>query len=64
MLDDSYERRSERRVQNVLRLENLQRKHLNRQYTCKASNNHLANPIVSTVQLDLYRKYAATFGGV
>lgn len=53
MLDDSYERRSERRVQNVLRLENLQRKQLNRQYTCKASNNLLAAPVTSSVRLDM-----------
>ncbi|KAK3922983.1 Protein turtle-like protein B [Frankliniella fusca] len=57
MLDDSYERRSERRVQNVLHLENLQRKELNRVYTCKASNNQLAAPITSFVRLDMNREY-------
>ncbi|KAJ1528853.1 hypothetical protein ONE63_007225 [Megalurothrips usitatus] len=58
MLDDSYERRSERRVQNVLHLHNLTRRDLNSAFTCKASNyEHGTHDIISSVRLELNREY-------
>jgi len=56
LMDDSYEWVSDRRVQNVLSLENLQRKHLDRVYTCQAYNHKLTQPINSTVRIDIKRE--------
>lgn len=57
MLTDRYERRPPSRVQNVLRLEHLERRQLNQVYTCKAANNQLAAPVTSSVRLDMNREY-------
>jgi len=56
-IDNSDEALSERRVKNLLRLENLQRRHLNTVLTCKASNNDMVSPLTANVTLDMYCKY-------
>ncbi|XP_073994337.1 neural cell adhesion molecule 2-like isoform X2 [Rhodnius prolixus] len=53
LLDDSYEVISERRVRNVLRIAQLQRKHLLATFTCQASNNNHLPPITADVTLDM-----------
>lgn len=55
-VDNSDESLSERRVKNLLRLENLQRRHLNTVLTCKASNNDMVSPLTANVTLDMYCK--------
>ncbi|XP_032306510.1 neural cell adhesion molecule 2 isoform X5 [Drosophila ananassae] len=44
---------SERRVGNVLSLPRLERKNLHMQLTCRAENNNLTTPIISSVVLDM-----------
>ncbi|KAJ9595584.1 hypothetical protein L9F63_013224, partial [Diploptera punctata] len=53
-IDNTDEVISERRVKNILRLENLERRHLNTVLTCKASNNDVVSPLTSNVTLDMY----------
>ncbi|RZF47504.1 hypothetical protein LSTR_LSTR007431, partial [Laodelphax striatellus] len=53
LLDDSWETLAERSVRNVLKIERLERKHLNTVFTCQASNNNIVAPISSAVTLDL-----------
>ncbi|XP_021923082.1 irregular chiasm C-roughest protein-like isoform X2 [Zootermopsis nevadensis] len=55
-IDNSDESLSERRVRNVLRLEKLERRHLNTVFTCKASNNDVVSPLTSNVTLDMYHR--------
>ncbi|KAM8713345.1 hypothetical protein ACLKA7_013629 [Drosophila subpalustris] len=44
---------SERRVANVLSLAKLKRKNLHMQLTCRAENNNLTSPIISSIVLDM-----------
>jgi hypothetical protein len=63
-IDNSDESLSERRVRNVLRLEKLERRHLNTLLTCKASNNDMVSPLTANVSLDMYREYRKLFHAV
>uniref|UniRef100_A0A8D8M147 Nephrin n=1 Tax=Cacopsylla melanoneura TaxID=428564 RepID=A0A8D8M147_9HEMI len=56
LIDASYRTLSERRVENVLTLERLDRSHLNMGFTCQAANNNLTTPISSAVTLDMNLK--------
>lgn len=53
LVDDVFDRVSDRTVTNVLRLDRLTRHELGHVYTCQASNNHLAAPISSSVTINL-----------
>ncbi|KAE8750322.1 hypothetical protein FOCC_FOCC002882, partial [Frankliniella occidentalis] len=53
LVDDTSEHVTDGKVQNVLRLERLERKQLNSVYTCQAANNQLAAPVSTAVTLDL-----------
>ncbi|XP_017150581.1 uncharacterized protein LOC108160840 isoform X6 [Drosophila miranda] len=44
---------SERRVGNILSLARLERRNLHMQLTCRAENNNLTTPIISSVVLDM-----------
>lgn len=57
LIDEECEKVPNRpQIRNILRLEKLERKHLNAVYTCQASNNNLGPPISSSVTLDMTRK--------
>lgn len=44
---------SERRMGNILSLAKLKRKNLHMQLTCRAENNNLTTPIISSIVLDM-----------
>ncbi|XP_068082837.1 nephrin-like [Anabrus simplex] len=54
LVDDSDEEVDGEHVQNVLRLERLDRRHLNTVYSCQASNNNELPPATANVTLDMY----------
>uniref|UniRef100_A0A146KNR1 Nephrin n=3 Tax=Lygus hesperus TaxID=30085 RepID=A0A146KNR1_LYGHE len=56
LLDDSYEVISEKKVRNILKITQLERRHLHAVLTCQASNNDYLTPISSDVKLDLNLK--------
>ncbi|XKL63819.1 hypothetical protein PGB90_006183 [Kerria lacca] len=53
LIDEVYEKLPNRQIRNMLKLEKLERKHLNAVFTCQASNNNLVAPISSAVTLDM-----------
>lgn len=57
LVDDVFDRVSDRTVTNTLRLDRLTRNELGHVYTCQASNNHLAAPISSSVSINLNCKF-------
>ena len=56
LVDDTSERAGDGKVQNVLRLERLERKQLLAVYTCQAANNQLAAPVSTAITLDMNRE--------
>lgn len=61
LIDDQYERMSNKMVKNVLHLENLTRQYLNRVFTCQATNNNIVAPISSDITIDINRKFFFVF---
>lgn len=57
LLDDTSVILSGNRVKNVLNLQKIERRQLHMVYTCQASNNNVTMPIVSSITLDVNRKY-------
>ncbi|XP_066997421.2 nephrin-like [Anabrus simplex] len=54
LVDDSDEVLDEDIVQNVLKLDRLERRHLDRVYSCQASNNDVLAPVSSNVTINMY----------
>ncbi|XP_067005669.2 nephrin-like [Anabrus simplex] len=54
LVDDSDDVLDSDSVQNELRLERLERRHLNTAYSCQASNNNVFGPVSSNVTIDMY----------
>lgn len=61
LLDDTSVILSGNRVKNVLNLQKIERRQLHMVYTCQASNNNVTMPIVSSITLDVNRKYMQYF---
>ncbi|GBM26485.1 hypothetical protein AVEN_206172-1 [Araneus ventricosus] len=56
LFDDDFSIIKQRFVRNEMVLEKLQRSELMVEYTCKASNTHLAKPKTASVQIDMNRE--------
>ncbi|XP_014240032.1 nephrin-like [Cimex lectularius] len=56
LLDDSYDDITEKTVRNVLRVDQIERRHLHAVFTCQSSNNKHISPLTSAVTLDMNLK--------
>ncbi|XP_068082823.1 nephrin-like [Anabrus simplex] len=54
LVDDSDNQMDVNRVQNVLRLGRLDRRHLNTVYSCQASNNNVLGPVAANITVSMY----------